>query len=516
MLEDADDYLAAAVDDEDAMGKHRGGDPVKSLRFAQKALDLYTQGLSKHPKNFDLAYNKARLEIEIATHPTLVKALDVPVTSVLQQALTSHRYAISLDPDNADLLFNTAQVLTTISEYIAKDDSIPDSEALQYLEEALERQNQCLQIQQTRFAESRSIHEAAMTQDLDGEDNEDDDGGARLDKTTTSAYEDQSRDQQEQWVSIIEPVTANTLIDTILSQLSTLTTLCTILASSLATPLTQSPISPSWIESYSTNLTSNTLPSLLSDTSSADLISSRLPEVHRTKAIFAASLLDLVFHTQSITPETYISNLNAAFSVDSSQNTAEPEPDPETQIAHARALITLNSSFAEQTTSKPASASSSSLSPTQLTSNHWTTLTKAITLLTAASRHPTLKSDNHTLATTHLLRADISLLMSVLSRPPYSHPQAISNKPQLLKNAEVFYRNAGKLFGPDDEEKDTALFRGAVVEILKMTNEAGKVDGTVVRRILQESGSGSGGAEKLEEMIEEGLLEGIDLSGWGL
>lgn len=511
------------------MGKHRGGDPTKSLRFARKALDLYTQGLSKYPQNFDLAYNKARLELEIATHPSLVKALDVPVTQVLEQALTSHRFAISLNPENADTLFNTAQVLTTIAEYVAKDDSIPDTEALSYLEEALERQDQCLQIQQARFAESRGLHEAAMSQNLhaataDDDDIEDDDGGAKLDQTTTSAFEDQSQDQdqQEQWVSIIEPVTADTLIDTILSQLSTLTTLCTLLTSSLSTPST-SPITPSWIESYSTGLISNTLPTLTSDPQNTELLLPRASEIHRTKAIFSASLLDLAFHTNSITPETYIANLTQAFSTNDLNGT-EPQQDPETQIAYARALITLNSSLSElppQPQPTTSSSSSSSASTTSPSTHRWTILSRATTLLTTTSQYPTTKADPQTHATTHLLRGDIALLLYALSRPPISHPQAISNKAQLLKNAEVFYRNAAKLLtsagGEGFLEGAVARWRGGMVEVLKLVDESGgseNVDREMVRRILDAAGRGEGGEwrrEQMGEMVDEGLLEGADL-----
>lgn len=508
------------------MGKHRGGDPIKSLRFARKALDLYTQGLSKYPQNFDLAYNKGRLELEIATHHSLVKALDVPVTQVLQQALTSHRYAISLNPDNADTLFNTAQVLTTIAEYVAKNDSIPDTEALSYLEEALERQNQCLQIQQARFAESRGMHEAAMNQNLqDDDDIEDDDGGAKLDSSTKSAFEDQNEDQQEQWVSIIEPVTANTLIDTILSQLSTLTTLCTLLTSSTSSMAT-TPISPSWIESYSTNLTTNILPALTSDPANTEILLPRASEIHRTKAIFSASLLDLAFHTNSITPEMYVTNLAAAFSTSdlgNSETKTETDNDPETQIAHARALITLSSSLSELSHKMPPSSqSSSSSSSTPIPTHRWTTLSQASTILTKTSTFPTTKSTPYTLATTHLLRGDIALLLYALSHPPMSHPQAISNKSQLLKNAEVFYRNAGKLFGSvggeGEEEGAVARWRGGVVEVLKIVEEGGNagrgVDRERVRKVLEGVSVGRSGEwrrEQMGDMVDEGLVEGVEL-----
>lgn len=499
------------------MGKHRGGDAIKSLRFARKALDLYSQALSKYPRNFDLAYNKARLELEIATHPTLVKALDVPVIDVLQQALQSHRYTLSLDPENADTLFNAAQVLTTIAEYIANDDMVPDAETLKYLEQAIEYQSQCLQIQETKFAESRQFHEAAMKQSLEDDD---DGGGAKLDPTTTSAFEDHD-EQQEQWVSIVEPVTANTLIDTILSQLSTLTTLCTIITSTLtssppASPSTL-PISLSWIESYSSELLSGTLPSLTS--SNAESLLPRTSEIHRTQAILTSALLELAYHTGHITPETYIDKLNTAFSLPSANAEPAPAPDPETSIAHARALITLNSALADSppSTSTPTASASAAPAPATATAaagpHRWTALTTATNLLTTLSHHLPA-TDAHTQATTHQLRGDIALLTRALADPPVHHAAARANRDLLLRNARVFYRNATKLFGTvggaEEEGRSLAELRGAVVDVLVQTQTQTQ---TVqqVQEILRNASRGKTDAwrrEKLVDMVDEGLVSG--------
>jgi hypothetical protein len=58
-LETADDFLAAGVDFEEAAGKWRAGDAVKSMRFFSKAIDVYDRGLQKFPNSLDLAYNKS-------------------------------------------------------------------------------------------------------------------------------------------------------------------------------------------------------------------------------------------------------------------------------------------------------------------------------------------------------------------------------------------------------------------------------------------------------------------------
>lgn len=46
------------VDLEEAGEKWRAGDPVKSMRFFMRAIEMYETGLRRYPASFDLAYNK--------------------------------------------------------------------------------------------------------------------------------------------------------------------------------------------------------------------------------------------------------------------------------------------------------------------------------------------------------------------------------------------------------------------------------------------------------------------------
>ena len=52
------DFLEVADEHEQAAGKWRAGDAAKALRFFQRAIDMYNEGLKRHPQSFDLAYNK--------------------------------------------------------------------------------------------------------------------------------------------------------------------------------------------------------------------------------------------------------------------------------------------------------------------------------------------------------------------------------------------------------------------------------------------------------------------------
>ncbi|KAI7257557.1 hypothetical protein KC335_g12714, partial [Hortaea werneckii] len=106
--ETADDFQEAADLEEETGGKWRAGDPAKAGRAFVRALEVYDKGLQKHTQNFDLAYNKARLELEITQQPSLVAHIGFPLEDLLQQTLDSHRYALRLNEENPDVLFNTS------------------------------------------------------------------------------------------------------------------------------------------------------------------------------------------------------------------------------------------------------------------------------------------------------------------------------------------------------------------------------------------------------------------------
>lgn len=445
-LVDTDDYLQSGDSHEEAMRKHRVGDPVKALRFADRALDVYSQGLARFPRSFDLAYNKARLELDKATDPVLSDALEVPAISVLRQALSSHNYALELAPTHADTLFNLAQVLTSTAEIIAEDEEAGDSEAIQKLEQALEIQSQCFELQHAAFAGSRLELEQAMRETAQQEMTQFEFGGGQAATSTTSESQNVSR--EEQWVSIEEPITAVTLLETIVAQIEALSALCSILSSSLTTSAVSAL---SWIDSYSMNLLTHTLPTLLDE--NQQVLEPRLSDVMLPKAVFTSNYLELSFRLSAIDVEKYKQELDAAF--------AQPGLDAASEgvlLASANALLSLNSALADL---DPKTGSHAAL--------RWKILIDAQSRLSSVASIPNI--DKHTVATTHLLRGDISLFLQILAYPPVAHAQAQTTTPQLLKHAEVYYRNASKLLGSlgrsTDEERFVCELKGAVVGVLQ-------------------------------------------------
>ncbi|KAK6074923.1 hypothetical protein SCUP234_07922 [Seiridium cupressi] len=463
----ADDYLVAGVDFEEAAGKWRAGDAAKSMRFFQRASEAYDKGLKAFPSSLDLAYNKARVLLEVATHPILVEQLQVPLLDALRAALDAHRYALKLDPENADALFNTAQVLTSIAEEIANDDDIPDKEALKLLHEALELQSKCYSVQEMKLEESIEQERQANEQAA----NSADEAGPDTSQETTDQA---STEEDDQWFTVVEPVTRDSLIDTLVAQLNTLTTFCSILTDA---PDIAPPSTLAMIEEHSSNIVQR-IPSISQDKPE------RLQEVSLSKANFVSALLEAGFKSGKIDAATYKKERDTAFTVPELSTPGSAE----TLLANARSLISFNSALADVHSDDAAA--------------RWNALTASIQLLTTVSKIQGI--DQSDLASTHLLRGDANLFLYALALPPTSHQAAITNAAQLSKNAEVFYRNASKLSG-DREEKAIASLRSVVAQHLQQQVSQGTA--LDIGALVSASSNGPQWAlEQLEDMVTEGLL----------
>ncbi|ETS77194.1 hypothetical protein PFICI_11068 [Pestalotiopsis fici W106-1] len=468
----ADDWLQAGVDYEEAAGKWRAGDSAKSMRFFQRSIEAYDQGLKAFPSSLDLAYNKARVLLEVATHPILVEQIKGPLINTLREALDAHRYALKLDPDNADALFNTAQVLTSIAEEVANDDDAPNQEALKLLHEASDLQAKCYSIQEMKLQESieqeRLANEQAASIETESE------AAAAPAAEESHDHESHDDEEDEQWFTVVEPVTRDSLIDTLVAQLNTLTTFCSILTDN---PEIAPPATLPMIEEHSTQLVQK-IPSLVQDKPE------RLQEISFSKANFASVLLEAGFKTGKVDAATYKKERDAAFNVPElvSNGTAE------IMLSNARSLLSFNSALADVYSNEGAL--------------RWNALTESIQHLATASKIQGIEQSE--LALTHLLRGDANLFLYALALPPVSHQSAITNAANLAKNAEVFYRNASKLSGAR-EEKAVAALRSTVSQHLQQQVAQGTpLD---IGAIVSSSPSGPQWAvEQLEDMVAEGLL----------
>lgn len=393
---------------------------------------------------------------------------------MLQQALDAHRYALTLDQDNADTLFNTAQVLTAIAEVYAKDPDRPDQDAVQPLEEALELQNRCLAIQELKLEESiRQQNEATAQTDADDFHAAPSEGSDdRIDDSVAAP----APNTEEQWFSIVEPVTKQTLIETVLAELGTLTTLCSILSSTT----TSAPVpSLAWIEEFSSKLIRAKLPPLLEDAEPETV-----QEVALAKANFISTLLEAGYRIGSVDATTYKRERDEAFKASDLQL----EKHFPALLANANSLIAYNAALADrdETTTEAQAA------------QRWNALSAAIANMAAASKVSGPVPDD--IAETHFIRGNCSLLQFKLGNPPTSYQPAITNAPQLLKNADTFYRNAAKLY-QDDEQKAISHLRAAVAQSLLAGTD---LEAAVNEANLRQSSEWI--RSQVEDMIDEGLI----------
>ncbi|OBT87946.1 hypothetical protein VE02_04538 [Pseudogymnoascus sp. 03VT05] len=411
--ETADEFLAAGVDHEEAGEKWRGGDAAKSTRFFVRAIDTYEAGLTKFPDSFDLAYNKARVQYEITQHPKLRGQLPGNLLDLLHVALESSRRALLLKQDDPDVIFNTAQVLTSLAE--ALDDVGSDAGSLvPLLEEAVELFQRCLTLQEFRFSESEALRDsmnADASADAPGSPI-DSDGGAPL---TPAAAAASPQPSEEQWASIVEPTTLDTLLDTILALLETLTVLATKL----------DPRGLPALEEYTSTLLTK-LPTYLAPSPA------RAPETGLTRASLLSALAEASFRAGNIDTATYERAIIEAFSgLDLAADPKGLTDKADAMLAFAAALRTQPIEDGQQQPQIVA---------------RWGALTQAGSALGAASKVPGAMN----LARIHLARGDAEMLRFWV-KDGTGYPGNV-DAGVLVKNAGVFYRGAARQALVDGED----------------------------------------------------------------
>nr|KMM70219.1 hypothetical protein CPAG_06531 [Coccidioides posadasii RMSCC 3488] len=468
--ETADEYLAEGVEFEEAGEKWRAGDAVKSMRFFMRAIDTYDTGLRKYPNSFDLAYNKARVQYDITQHPKLASQLPAPMAEILQIALKSHREALSKDQDNADILFNTAQVLTSLAEVIGEGkhpSGHKAQEAIKYLQEALELFQRCLAIQELRFTEYQEQVNAMESNISEQPETE------QLPPPESSLP---ASTPVEQWAVVVEPVTKNTLVDTAIAQLETLATLCGLLIYDSSTSL-------AWIEEYSSDLLREKINAYAEGTD-------RKKDIALARARFIAAFTELVYRNGQIDLETYKNELNSAYT-----DGLDVSGDPAGLCSQAEALVAFNSAMAD--TFSPDSPEELKIA----LDLRWKSLSSALDFLTAASKLP---SAGENLPKIHVARGDVEMYRLRLGKAPWNYGPASANSALLLKNAETYYRGGAAIARRDGwtAEEREGTFKEALAKVLSG-------DPSQMESLLTSDKEGL--TQVAEDMAEDGLITNNDL-----
>ena len=437
----------------------------------------------------------------------------------LNDTIQAHRYALSLNQENADILFNTAQVLTTAAD-VAQESKDPEAqrEAVDLLKEAAELFSSCLARQELEFTESQ----------------------ARADTITTeeeSAMEesDSLLDPVEEWATVMAPITASDLVETTLAQLSTLATLISMSFSISGTDSNEFKA----FADVGTALIQQKLPQYISripEISSAQdkptgpflSLSDAEPTLHMedssqpsnpkaeasgeaaiTTGIFTAALAEAEYRAQLCTTRTYHDRINSVFEplqtqITTSQSTA-------LLLAYADALVSFASAVSEMLL--PSDNPAVDEPEAEVQSMCWKALSKAQDILSDAIKTFTSSSsananaDLPTRASVFLTRGDIELLRRQLALSPKASPAIAGSSSALLRNAGVYYRAAegyAKTGNDQDEDEEVeASIKAAVVKILE--GDANAIN-NLNALVTSSRGRQLAAAAKATDMIDEGLL----------
>lgn len=437
----------------------------------------------------------------------------------LNDTTQAHRYALSLNQENADILFNTAQVLTTAAD-VAQESKDPDTqrEAVNLLKEAVELFSSCLARQELEFTESE----------------------AQADTITASQNEEESLMEEpdslpepvEEWATVMAPITASDLVETALAQLSTLSTLISLSFSISGTDANEFRA----FANIGATLIQQKLPqyiSLVPEQSSADardkptgpflslsdaeptLRMENSPQPSNPKAeangeaaistgIFTAALAEAEYRAQLCTTRTYYDRITSGFETLQTQITTAQSTA--FLSAYADALVSFASTVSE--IFPPSDHSPVDESEAEVQSMCWKALSKAQDLLSEVIKTFTSSStkvDMPSRANIFLTRGDIELLRRQLALLPEASLVIASSSSTLLRNAGVYYKAAegyAKTGNDRDEDEEMeASIKVAVVKILE-----GDANAINDLKTLVMSSQNQQVAAKATDMIGEGLL----------
>ncbi|KAL9094572.1 MAG: hypothetical protein Q9165_003131 [Trypethelium subeluteriae] len=498
----AEDFWQLAAGHEKTARKWRVGDAAKSVRGFLRALEVYNRGMQLHPANFELAYDRAQTYMTITQEPRFLPYLPLPQIDFLKSTIEANRYVLNLDPEAADVLFNTAQALSSLAEELSEQKS-DRLDAMDLLIEAVELYDKCLAQQAELITEADEMareaeSEAQMRAKL--EDQELDCGFTPMD---TDTKKDEPQEQTEVNATLIDPTTEDDMIDTGLSELSALTSLCALYdhVVDMTDSLVANPSFP-FLEHHASDLLEHGILVISTRPQAATCL--RAIEIRLARASFVCALSAAHYRARDIDASNYFARVEEVYdhitsSISSSTGSSEVLcAHAESLQDFATTLTQIHAAFRIYPNPYPFPI----VDPADWPRLRWRALAHAQSLLKDAADLPNAKKDPLAQSRIYALKAAIELLRlrsmaafaedhlksewstngvpvaesSVESEGTPGTPQA-----NLVANAGVYYRGAVKWLRAaeettwkerawnvmGDEERDL-LVREWVVNMLKV------------------------------------------------
>jgi chemotaxis protein histidine kinase CheA len=448
-------------------------------------------------------------------------------TALLEETLNSHRFAISLNPTNTDILFNAAQVLTSLAEASLESGTQEAAKvpARALLEEAVDIFTKCLDSQQREYETMQA--EIAKAQ-ASGEYREAWEGDISLNNAPAEDEEAETASSSEEtagdWATVEEPLTPESILETCTAQLGALTTLLGLYDPSDVANIEKKAYDGKETATAKIPALINLIDTLPSTQAKEEpkagptlsLGSSAVEEVETTPkddailatANFQTAIAEIAYRSGASESTQYAQTVEQIFSkiASSTESPASSElAAANIRSSYADALIDLASALADGTQYTPTS-------PTFATDTElqWTALTQAQTLLTqlAAAPYTSVLSASR-LADVFLARGDTDLFRFRITLFDIAKPAWLKSKPVLVGNSGVFYRGARTYADKAGavEVRGTADAKAIVAEILK------EVAGGLQAVKEHWKGRTADVAKALEQMVEEGIVGRENVEG---
>jgi len=338
---------------------------------------------------------------------------------MLAEALRSHKMALELNNRDADLLFNAGQLSRSMGEFAAGDGA--KFRAHEFYSDAAEVLSKCYQMQKAAF---EGQYDRNHDSEISPGDFDEQPGFTVLHDLEHS----DDGQEAETWVSIVAPVTAQAILDTIVAGLETITELL------LLTPPTEDALKEVQFagDAWTTRMLQLIpLPEVSTELDSAEL---QLALVN-----FKAVETDSLFKWGRSSLEEYEKALEGYCST---------EPSPQRLCDEAEAHIRLELTLSEGNPSNEPSSGVASLPQMnigEIAKARWKHLTHALDAYTTVSKMDVSNLDfSMSMPEVHARRAECELLRRRLGEP--DNGALHSNSRQLLaSNAETYYRGADLL-----------------------------------------------------------------------
>jgi len=455
------------------------------------------------------------LQFELAQDPRICPHFGSRIL-VLREALETHRQARRLNEEDANALFNTAQVLTSLAEILVESrDTEEQSSAAPLLEEAVELLSACLTRQEAEYSDIK-----AAAAEMAAE------GGVPLSEEVPIpvAATPTTTEEPEEYATILEPITPEALLDTAFAQLSALTALISAYiytqphsnplnsVSFIAAPLIERRIPyfiselpetvPEEPKSHSGPTLTLSLTGIVEKPREVPTVAtqaSKTAEAKLLQANFIAAMADAEYRYELIDLPTYSDRLATAFNA---LIVIEPKSLPEkaqyrdVHEAYAEALIAFASTVGE------VSPKAGGFTIQQL---RLEALTQALKLV---DPNDSLSASNLTArraAEMNSLCGDIEMQRRAIALLPHAPEEMRQHVEEMTNSAGKFYVTATRWNSPPqtEEEKDllrTAMFKAVFAASLSANegNRPTKQDLTSMPPNARE--------EIMRDMLEEELV----------